>query len=252
MRRPIGFVVLALVMCAAASARGADLTEGLMGGLGIKFLSEFKPVVGAWAEYRVDVWDEHRTETVDQSQVRLAITGREGEAYWYEMVMHVGGVSDGWFLGQEATIIRDFEGTTVAKMLVSGNPQDPQSVTRVIIKMNDEPAMEMPVTGMAPPPTTGETGVPKQPEGKVVDLGIESVTVPAGTFQARHTQYTSDDTAVDCWVAADIGPYGVVKMTSGDTETVLAAYGTDATTLITETPTKLEMPMIPFGKPKGQ
>jgi hypothetical protein len=99
----------------------------------------------------------------------------------------------------------------------------------------------------APPPDQGD--VPKQPEGTLADKGFEMVTVPAGTFKADHIQYTQKDIVVDSWVVANIGPYGMVKTTSKDMEMVLTAYGTDATTLITETPTKFEMPKMPFSMP---
>lgn len=228
MRKWTCLAVLALVLCAAVSAQGFGPKGGPMGG-GAKIFADFKPVVGAWAEYRITMKDE------DPSTMRLAIVGKEGEAYWYEVVMAMGD-----------------EGNMVTKMLVSGNPQDPQNVTRMIIKAGDEPAMEMPVTGMAPPPTTGEKDVPKQPEGKLTDKGVEVVIVPAGTFKASHIQYTQEDTVVDSWVAADIGPYGMVKTTSKDMEMVLTSYGTDAKTLITETPTKFEMPKMPFSMPGRQ
>ena len=225
MRKWICLAVLALVLCAGVSAQGF----GLKSGAGAKIYADFKPVVGAWAEYLMTAKGE------DPVTMRLAIVGKEGESYWYEMVMAMGE-----------------EGNMVTKMLVSGNPQDPQNVTRMIIKAGDEPAMEMPVTGMAPPPTTGEKDVPKQPEGKLIDKGVEIIVVPAGTFKASHIQYTQEDTVVDSWVTADIGPYGMVKTTSKDVEMVLTAHGTDAKTLITETPTKFEMPKMPFGMPKGR
>lgn len=223
MRKWIGLAVLALVLCAAVSAQGFNL----MGGGGAKIYADFKPVVGAWAEYLITAEGE------DPVTMRLAIVGKEGESFWYEMVTAAGD-----------------EGNVVMKMLVSGNPQDPQNVTRMIIKAGDEPAMEMPVTRMAPP--TDETDVPKQPEGKLVDKGVETVVVPAGTFKASRLQYTQEDVVVDSWVAADIGPYGMVKTTSENLVMVLTAYGKDATTLITETPTKFEMPKMPFSMPGRQ
>jgi hypothetical protein len=219
MRRWTCLAVLALVLCATVSAQGF----GPKSGVGAKIYADFKPVVGAWAEYLITMKGE------DPITMRLAVVGKEGEAYWYEMIMAMGD-----------------EGDMVTKMLVSGNPQEPQNVTRMIIKAGSEPAMEMPVT---PPEPTDDTDVPKQPEGKLTEKGIETVVVPAGTFKASRIQYTQEDTVVDSWVVADIGPYGMVKTTSEDLEMVLTAYGTDATTRITETPTKFEMPKMPFSLP---
>jgi hypothetical protein len=61
--------------------------------------------------------------------------------------------------------------------------------------------------------------------------------------------YTQGEIVVDSWVATDIGPYGMAKTLTKDMEMVLTAYGKDATTLITETPQKLEIPKLPFGLP---
>lgn len=243
MRKWTGLVVLAFLMCVAVAAQGFGPMGGPMGGPGAKFLSEFKPVVGAWAEYYTTM------EGAYLSTVRLAVVGKEGDAYWYEIEVHTGGT----FYGPPGvTVNYGPEGTLVTKMLVSGDPQNSQNVMRIVIKANDEPALEVPVTAMAPPPTTGETDVPKEPEGAVADQGVESVTVPAGTFEANHVRFTQGETVTDVWIVAGIGPYGMVKSTSEDVEIFLTAYGSDATSRITETPTKFEMPMMPFGAPKGQ
>lgn len=220
MRRWSGLVALALVLGMTVAGQGF----GLKSGAGAKIYGDFKPVVGAWAEYQMT------TKGEDPVTMRLAIVGKEGEFFWYETVM----------------TMKD-QGRVVTKMLVSGNPQETQNVKRMIIKSGDDPAMEMPIQAPAEPKS--KTDTPKQPEGTLVNKGSEMVTVPAGTFKADHYVYTQDETVVDSWVAPDIGPYGMAKTLTKDTEMVLTAYGKDATTLITETPRKLEMPKLPFGLP---
>lgn len=184
-------------------------------GDGPRFYSAFKPVVGGWSEYQVT------TKGEQPSKMKIAIVGKEGDAYWYESVMET-----------------KREGRMVSKMLVSGNPDDQKSIKRMIVKMGNEPAMEMPAQMMQGSKDQGQ-------KGKTVDKGTESIKVPAGTFTAQHMQYQEGETLVDTWVHKDISPYGMVKSQSKEFEMVLLGYGTGAKTLITETPQKFEMPQMP-------
>ncbi len=184
-------------------------------GRGPKFYSDFKPVVGGWSEYQMTGKGEQ------PSKMKIAIVGKEGDAYWYETVMET-----------------KREGRMISKMLVSGNPEDQKSITRMIVKMGDEPAMEMPVQMMQGSKDQGQ-------RGKTIDKGTESIKVPAGNFTTQHMQYQDGETVVDTWVHKDISPYGMVKSQSKEFEMVLLGYGTGAKTLITETPQKFEMPQMP-------
>ena len=183
---------------------------------GPSFHGEFKPVVGGWSEYQVT------TKGSSPSKMKMAIVGKEGDAYWYETVMEGGR-----------------EGRIITKMLVSGNPEDQKNVKRMIFKQGNEPAMEMPVQMMGQAPKAQES------RGKVIDKGTESIKVPAGTFKTQHTQYQDAEGVVDTWVYKDVSPYGLIKSQTKDHEMVLIGYGTGAKTLITETPQKFEMPPIP-------
>lgn len=188
---------------------------------GPKFYSEFKPVVGGWSEYQTT------GKGAQPTKMKIAVVGKEGDAYWYESVMEGGK-----------------EGRMISKMLVSGDPGGTKNVKRIIVKVGNEPAMEMPVQMM------GQRDQAEEPKGKLVDKGTETVKVPAGTFTAKHMQYQDGDMIVDTWVQKDISPYGMVKSQSKDMEMVLIGYGTGATTLITETPQKFEMPQMPEGRPR--
>ena len=191
---------------------------------GPQFHGEFKPVVGGWSEYQVT------TKGEQPSKMKVAIVGKEGDAYWYETVMEGGR-----------------EGRTIMKMLVSGNPEDQKNIKRMIVKQGNEPAMEMPVQMMGQAPKAQES------RGKVIDKGTETIKVPGGTFKTQHTQYQDAEGVVDTWVYKDVSPYGMIKSQSKDHEMVLIGYGTGAKTQITETPQKFEMPQmpqIPEGRPK--
>jgi len=183
---------------------------------GPSFHGEFKPVVGGWSEYQVTVKGEQ------SSKMKMAIVGKEGDAYWYETVIEGGR-----------------EGRTVMKMLVSGNPEDQKNIKRMIVKQGNEPAMEMPVMMM------GQQSKGQEAKGKIIDKGAETIKVPAGTFKTQHTQYQDAEGVVDTWVYKDVSPYGMIKSQSKDHEMVLIGYGTGAKTLITETPQKFEMPQMP-------
>ena len=188
---------------------------------GSRFYSDFKPVVGGWSEYQVTI------KGSSPSKMKMAVVGKEGDAYWYETVMEGGR-----------------EGRVITKMLVSGNPEDPNNVKRMIVKTGNEPAMEMPVQMMQK--SSKGQGQP----GKAIDKGTESIKVPAGTFTTKHFQQQDPDGVVDSWIYKDVNPYGLIKSQSKDTEMVLIGYGTGAKTLITETPQKFEMPQMPEERPR--
>ena len=191
---------------------------------GPSFHGEFKPVVGGWSEYQMT------TKGNPSTKMKVAVVGKEGDAYWYETVMEGGR-----------------EGRTIMKMLVSGNPEDQKNVKRMIVKQGNEPAMEMPVQMMQ------QSSKGQGQLGKVVDKGAETIKVPAGTFKTQHMQYQDAEGVVDTWGYKDVSPYGMIKSQSNDMEMVLTAYGTGAKTLITETPQKFEMPQmpqIPEGRPR--
>jgi hypothetical protein len=209
--RKIIFVISVLLVLSFVHLAYAQFGKGA----GPKFHSDFKPVVGGWSEYQMTGKGE------SPSKMKIAIVGKEGDAYWYETIMET-----------------KQEGRIISKMLVSGNPEDQKNMRRMIVKMGNEPAMEMPIQMMQASKDQGQ-------KGKIIDKGKESIKVPAGTFTAQHMQYQEGEIVVDTWVHKDVSPYGMVKSQSKEFEMVLLGYGTGAKTLITETPQKFEMPQMP-------
>jgi len=183
---------------------------------GPNFYTEFKPIVGGWSEYEVKPKGE------SPFKMKIAIVGKEGNAYWYETVMDMKN-----------------EGKVITKMLISGDPEDPKNVKRMIVKTGNEPAMEMPAKMMQ------QSSKHQEQRGKIIDKGLETVKVPAGTFKTQHMQYQDKDIVVDTWGHKDVSPYGMIKSQSKDFEMVLLGYGTGAKTMITETPQRFEMPAMP-------
>ncbi len=210
--RKITFVIFVLSILCLAQLSYAQFGKAQ----GPRFYSEFKPVVGGWSEYQMTAKGEK------PSKMKIAIVGKEGDAYWYETVME----------GEDKEQV-------ISKMLVSGNPEDQKGVKRMIVKMGDEPAMEMPVQMRQGAKDQGGQ------RGKFIDKGTESIKVPAGTFTAQHMQYQEGETVVDTWAHKDVSPYGMVKSQTKEFDMVLLGYGTGAKTLITETPQKFEMPQMP-------
>ncbi|MEE8268148.1 MAG: hypothetical protein V3R97_04475, partial [Gemmatimonadales bacterium] len=71
-------------------------------------------------------------------------------------------------------------------------------------------------------------------------VGVESITVPAGTFEAVHYRLAGDGRSGDAWIVEG-RPFGMIKWTgSGGDAAELVARGDDAVSQITETP--MEMP----------
>jgi hypothetical protein len=161
-------IVLTLVLAQLAQAQVGK-------GAGPKFYSDFKPVVGGWSEYQMTSKSEAATK------MKIAIVGKEGDAYWYETVMEGGK-----------------QGRIITKMLVSADPGDTKNVKRMIFKQGNEPAMEMPVGMMQQSSKTQEQ------RGKIIDKGNETIKVPAGSFSTNHMQYQDGNNVVDTWVYKDV------------------------------------------------
>lgn len=214
----VSCIVMILILCLAAPV----LAQWSARGQGLRLKGEFKPVLGSWAEYRIQAKGE------SPSTMKIAIVGKEGPAYWYETVTKTNG------------------DTTVTKMLVSGDPMDSKAVKRIIIKHASEQAMEMPVMEQPQRPSTVD-----EAKVKIIDKGMETVKVPAGTFKAHHLQYVYEKETVDAWGSDKVPPYCMVKSLAKDFEMALTAYGMGAKTMITETPKKFQMPKMPAGMPKG-
>ena len=191
-----------------------------------KLYGEFKmPEVGAYAAYKV-INNANKAERI----TKLSIVGKEKgekeeELYWYEV--------------QET----DSKTGTVSiiKLLIAGNPQEIETIHRMITKEDKDKALEMPpefmklVSEIAPDTTKAE-------EPKIKNLGTEKVRIKDTTMQCTHLKYTyKDKSTAEAWINDQIPLFGVVKSTSPETNMELVGYGTDAKTAITEEPELLDM-----------
>jgi hypothetical protein len=149
--------------------------------------------------------------------MKQAIVGqedRDGKAYyWMEMAI-TGNKKDE---------------NVVMKMLVGGW-ESIGDVREIVMQPAGQPAMRMPERMMSMFRDKMKDPMAEVMEGceRIVDLGEESVTVPAGTFTVRH--YRGDEG--DMWLSTDL-TFFLVKATGKDGFIELAGRGTDATSEIT-------------------
>jgi hypothetical protein len=192
-----------------------------------KLYGEFKmPDVGAYATYKFT----YKEKNIEQI-VKLAIVGKEkspeGEdLYWYE---------------RQETNPQNGQ-TVIAKMLISGNPQEIGTVHRMIFKDHKETAQELPqffIQLMNKP--EDEKSKVKEPEMKT--LGSEKIRVGEKTLECTHLRYdTKDKLIAEVWANQEVPLFGVVRSQSHDLNMELMEYGTNAVTGIKEEPEQLEMP----------
>ena len=192
-----------------------------------KLYGEFKvPEVGGYATYKVTYKD-----TKAQQTVKLALVGKEKsedgkDLYWYER--------------QETN--SQTGAVVVAKMLISGNPQEIGTIHRMIFKSGKDPASELPqaFVSLLNQPLPEES---KDKEPKVAELGTEKVKVGEKTLSCKHLRYRSgEEQLAEVWTNEEVPLFGVVKSEGKDVTMELVEYGSDAVSTITEKPEVLEMP----------
>lgn len=219
--------VLLLVALFLVFSQTEPLVAQVPGILGIpKLDAEFKmPEVGSYVKYKLA-----DTKTKSESILKLSVVGKEKvkgeEFFWYEIEQSdpkTGSVS-------------------VIKMLISGNPQKPSTIKRMVYKSGKEPANELPQAFVSlmnqVPKDTAKAVKPKTKK-----LGTEKVKTKMGIFDCVHTQNISQHNQLtDTWTNAKVPLFGIVKSTAGSTKLELLEHGTKAVSAIKEKPKLLQMP----------
>ena len=221
-----------LALAATASAQMGMGGMGMAGG----FRGVWNPVVGAGGLYETQ--NQRQGPGGGTSQMQIAIVGQETvngkTGYWLEMTMdnpRGGGITYMKFL----------------YVLDAGKMQ----ILRMVIQPPGRSPIEMPVGGMGgmmgnrqPPPQAADISKEAQ------DLGSESVMVPAGTFTTEHYKHSDGS---DVWVSPTVPPWGLVKLTSANSNMTLLKVVTGATDMITGTPQTFDPgQMRPGGGPPQQ
>ncbi len=185
------------------------------------------PKVGSWVEY------QGTYNKKPPMKSRYAVVGtesRNGQEYkWLEMTMH-----------------DEKKNKDIAyQMLVpGGGPLQMDGIEEIVMKIGTDPAIK--IDGMMMNMMRGQLAKSlafKDACTEVTLVGEERVTVPAGSFNAKHFHSAKYET--DSWVDLKV-PFSMVKTVGKNHELVLVASGDGAKSSITETPK--EMPGV--GKAK--
>jgi len=174
----------------------------------------WSPVVGSGAAY--DMEAKGRKGTME-----FAIVGTEPAmgktGHWLEMMFKDPRQGE---MVMKSLIVLDDKNTRVVKMVMYSPEMG---------------AIEFPIEMMG---RTGQSPVQEadvRASGELI--GTESVTTPAGTFSCQHYRgKDKDGNLYDVWVAEQVAPYGLVKMTSKDSSMVLTRVITGARTRVVGTP----------------
>ncbi len=126
----------------------------------------------------------------------------------------------------------------VVQMVVPGYPYEMTQVTEMVMQMGDQPPMKMSgdMLAMMRSRMPANNQLSADACARLVTVGQESITVPAGTFQTTH--YRDAQSNTDIWVDKSV-PFGMVKVVNGGRTMVLADKGTGGHTAITGTPQEM-------------
>lgn len=200
-----------VVLAAACFVALALLAQSPFGSLAEPTLDVrtvvWNPQLGQGSEYDIT------TRNLSAMHVTLAIVGKESvdgqTGYWLEV-----GVND-----SQAGQIYLQQLTTLSAGKLRGG--------KIIFQLANKPPMEMPSGGVPAARASSESQPDSDFRSTAVRVGIESVTVPAGTFQCEH--WRAKDGSGDAWLSSNVVPYSVVKATDKDggvmllTKTILSA-----------------------------
>jgi hypothetical protein len=180
------------------------------------------PKVGEYAERKFTSTDE------GIMTMRFAIVGEEKAGdrthYWMEIMQDLPAAA----------------GRLIVQMLIPHYPFEAGDIQDYIVKAPGQPALRVPRqmieqlgADAAPGPSWREQCAASQ------DLGMEQVTVPAGTFNARHFRAEGNE-PTEVWIAAI--PFGMVKSVEPGVVMELVRYGSNASSSIKEKPEDIQLP----------
>lgn len=193
--------------------------------------SAFIPKTGAWSEYAL--FDK---TTGKRTVMRMAIVGVEEDAYWYEMIINSG------------------EERSVVKMMITGDPNVPENIKRIIVKTGSKPAREMDwdsvqkVRMLASRIFMQQSGLSARSDVTVKDIktGEGIATVPAGTFNVslHKIMDTTGKIYAEYKFSEKVHPFGIVSLETEQTAMILSEYGDGARSLIKEEPEMMSQPPV--------
>ena len=171
----------------------------------------------------IGAWTEHAVESPNGTfDVTFALVQSRGGT-WYEI--------------RSQTSV----GRSILQLKVPGFPFTPGEIEEVVTKTGASPAVRLP-DSMVRQYASAEQGGPLgdiQAHCRTAQVvGMEEITVPAGTFATTHLRFPAS--GGDVWVSAAV-PFGIVRgQLPNQANLQLRAHGTDATASISETPISLD------------
>ena len=220
-----GLTILALAWICATTLRA----QGMRGGMGRqapRLLGEFKPVIGAGAQYLM-------TSQNGSTHFSYIIVGKED----------VGGSTGYWL--EVRTQGGEMPGEMVMKQLMVMGGEKPE-IKRLIMQPPGRPPMEFPLGMM---PGMAQRGAETGDTSPGVKVGSETISVPAGAFECDHYRKHEASGDVDIWVSTKVSPYGTVKMTRGELNLVLEKVLTNEVSHIHGEPQPMNFPNMPRPQP---
>jgi hypothetical protein len=178
----------------------------------------FNPEVGSGAVYEMQGTQGRKTEMEYAIVGKDSVDGKEG--YWLEMTMSGGPMGE--MVMKALNVVSD------GKLVTS----------KIVMQMEGRPPMEIPAQMKRMSGQTESADIRLSAE----DLGVETITTPAGTFSCHH--YRMKDGSGDSWVSEKAPPFGMVKFQGKGTSMVLTKLITNAKDKITGTPQPLNPMMM--------
>jgi len=232
------YVITIILACLFIIPSAVIATEAEMSPGAVRLMGTFSPKTGAWSEYAM-----FDNTTGKRTVMRMSIVGVESDSYWYE------------------TIFKEGEESKIVKMMITGDPNDPENIKRLIIKSGQEKAQEMDRDSLqkiriqAGRTFEEQSGIPEGSNVNMKDIetGVGIATVPAGTFDVSLHQIvdTSGTVYAEYKYSGDVRPFGIVTSESKNTTMVLVGYGDGAKSLITEETAIMHSPPVePEKQPK--
>lgn len=210
MKRVLSSCLVALCVLALAQPIVAQMGMGMRGP---SVSGVWSPVVGSGAAYQMENKREGKREM--EITIVSADTAEGKPGHWMEMS----------FKDEQGVMM-------VVRQLRAQNGKEMRTLRMVFQQGDDEP-MEMPMQMM------GMMGQQQKPQKADIReeaerVGVESVVVPAGTFECEH--WRSKDTLSNFWISTKVAPWGLVKMTSPEETMTLMRVISSAKTKIRGTP----------------
>jgi len=221
-----------LMVVAALLVAGPLLAQrGGMGMMPPAMNGLWNPVVGSGATYDM-VGKDGKKQVITIAVVNKEETnGQTG--YWMEYLINANGDEQPTVM--QMFMVKDGASMSVPKIVIQPAGRGPMEISGAMMGM-------MAGRGGATPPT------PKADfRDGAENVGTESVTTPAGTFECMH--WRNKDGA-NVWISPKAGPWGLVKSTSADTSMTVVKVVTDAKSHVVGTPQSMESMM--GGRGRGQ